>query len=64
MSERVPKAKRKTNVGVLILPNLNSLSYGSRAILLMETPECVKISKRYSSLLGFSDLMACKGATA
>lgn len=47
MSERVPKGKKKkTNVGVLILPNLSSLSYGSRAILLMGTPESEKISNR------------------
>lgn len=43
MSERIPRVKKKkTDVGVLILPNLSSLSYGSRAILLMGTPELRK----------------------
>lgn len=33
------RMKEETNVGVLILVGLSSLSYGSRAILLMGTPE-------------------------
>lgn len=61
MSERAPKGKRKS---VLILPNLGSLSYGTRAILLMGTPELVKISKRYGCLLGFFYLMTCRGDKA
>ena len=40
------REKEKTNVGMLILSNPSSLSCGSRTLLLMGTPEFLKILKK------------------